>query len=49
VRSSKVDALAEFLSVGEGRARARFGPGLTHKRSFSHLHFDPKPDPQSGH
>jgi RNA-directed DNA polymerase len=21
----------------------------THKRSFSHLHFDPKPDPQSGH
>jgi hypothetical protein len=22
---------------------------LTHKRSFSHLHFDPKPDPQSGH
>jgi hypothetical protein len=22
---------------------------LTQKRSFSHLHFDPKPDPQSGH
>src|SRR6516225_14636 len=21
----------------------------TQKRSFSHLHFDPKPDPQSGH
>src|SRR5215467_3242672 len=30
-------------------ARPRFRTAKTHRRSFSHLHFDPKPDPQSGH
>jgi acetate kinase len=48
----------QTFNVRGARALAEAFPGLpqvacfdtmTHNRSYFHIHFDPKPDPQSGH